>query len=115
MAESFQNVGGISAFTLVLQTWTQNQRRDLYLYVHAPMACGALADVGRWIEATRGWHFLFPVHALWRVLRSKFMQVRDDAGDDGALLRGPAATESEREQGTWRAAPPRLGGIPASD
>jgi hypothetical protein len=89
-------LGGIGAFTLVLHTWTQDLRR--HLHVHALMACGALrADGdGRWIEPTRSHNFLFPVHALSRVFRGKFMQALDDASDAGALPRDPADTAHAR-------------------
>ena len=71
-------LGGVGAFTLVLHTWTQDLRR--HLHVHALMACGALqhgadsAGPGTWIEPRRASSFLFPVHALSRVFRGKFMQ-----------------------------------------
>ena len=70
-------LGGTPAFTLVLHTWTQDLRR--HLHVHALMACGALrqgeggSSAMTWITPTRSERFLFPVHALSRVFRGKFM------------------------------------------
>ena len=74
-------LGGVGAFTLVLHTWTQDLRR--HLHVHALMACGALQCAGAsdgdgdgdgaWIEPRRWRNFLFPVHALFKVFRAKFM------------------------------------------
>jgi hypothetical protein len=93
-------LGGTGAFTLVLHTWTQDLRR--HLHVHALMACGALqlagVDEGRWIEPKRSRSFLFPVHALSRVFRGKFMQALQQASTAGALARDPADTAAARAQ-----------------
>lgn len=91
-------LGGIGAFTLVLHTWTQDLRR--HLHVHALMACGALQPGGNgvWIEPKRSPSFLFPVHALSRVFRGKFMHALAQTGDSGALPRDPADTAAARVQ-----------------
>ena len=90
-------LGGIGAFTLVLHTWTQDLRR--HLHVHALMACGALAqDHSHWIEPKRARNFLFPVQALSRVFRGKFMQALAQAGELAALPRDPADTATARQQ-----------------
>jgi len=93
-------LGGIGAFTLVLHTWTQDLRR--HLHVHALMACGALQPGvdgdGAWIEPKRSPRFLFPVHALSRVFRGKFVQALQHACDGGALPRDPADTALARAQ-----------------
>ena len=93
-------LGGIGAFTLVLHTWTQDLRR--HLHVHALMACGALQPGvhgdGAWIHPKRSPSFLFPVHALSRVFRGKFMHALAQAGDSAALPRDPAATVTARRQ-----------------
>lgn len=93
-------LGGIGAFTLVLHTWTQDLRR--HLHVHALMACGALqldgAAAGRWIEPKRAHNFLFPVHALSRVFRGKFLHALAQAGHSAALPRDPADTATARQQ-----------------
>jgi hypothetical protein len=84
-------LGGCGAFTLVLHTWTQDLRR--HLHVHALMACGALcgaaADGARWVTPRRGAGFLFPVQALSRVFRGKFLAALQQAADAGALARDP--------------------------
>jgi Putative transposase/Transposase zinc-binding domain len=91
-------LGGTGAFTLVLHTWTQDLRR--HVHVHALMACGALQrtgdDQGRWIEPKRARNFLFPVHALSKVFKGKFMQALRDAEQAGALPRNSAANEPQR-------------------
>jgi hypothetical protein len=93
-------LGGIGAFTLVLHTWAQDLRR--HLHVHALMACGALrldADgAGTWIPPRRSSRFLFPVYALSRVFRGKFLQALQEATAAGALPRDPAHTEPARRQ-----------------
>jgi hypothetical protein len=93
-------LGGIGAFTLVLHTWTQDLRR--HLHVHALMACGALQldaeGGGRWCAPRRAPGFLFPVHALSRVFRGKFLQALHEAAEAGTLARDPACTEAARQQ-----------------
>jgi Putative transposase/Transposase zinc-binding domain len=102
-------LGGIGAFTLVLHTWTQDLRR--HLHVHALMACGALrpaadgAAVGTadgttaaWIKPKRSERFLFPVHALSKVFRGKFLHALQQACADGTLARDPASTALARAQ-----------------
>ena len=94
-------LGGIGAFTLVLHTWTQDLRR--HLHVHALMACGALdADAadgaGAWIEPKRARNFLFPVHALSKVFRGKFVQALQQASAAGVLARDSAGTALARQQ-----------------
>lgn len=62
-------LGGTPAFSLVLHT----RKQDLgqHVHVHARVASGALTASGEWVTAQRG--FLFPVQALSRVFRGKFM------------------------------------------
>ena len=88
-------LGGTGAFTLVLHTWTQDLRR--HIHVHALMACGALDTHGHWCAPKRSPTFLFPVHALSRVFRGKFIDAlrRDDRV--GELPRDPASTEAARQ------------------
>jgi hypothetical protein len=96
-------LGGVGAFTLVLHSWTQDLRR--HIHVHALMACGALqmaadADTGSasWLAPKRSQRFLFPVHALSRVLRGKFLHALQQASDRGALPRDPAASAKQRRE-----------------
>ena len=60
------------------------------------MACGAMAldadGQGSWVHPKRSPTFLFPVQALSKVLRGKFMQALQRASESGALPRDPAAT-----------------------
>jgi hypothetical protein len=91
-------LGGTGAFTLVLHTWTQDLRR--HVHVHTLMACGALgADAHGaplWVKPRRSARFLFPVHALSKVFKGKFMQALQDAEQAGALPRDSAADEPQR-------------------
>ncbi|MES2118204.1 MAG: IS91 family transposase [Pseudomonadota bacterium] len=93
-------LGGVGAFTLVLHTWTQDLRR--HLHVHALMACGALRlganNAPTWLRPRRAPNFLFPVHALSRVFRGKFLQALQDAFSAGVLPRDPADTNLARRQ-----------------
>ena len=93
-------LGGTGAFTLVLHTWTQDLRR--HLHVHGLMACGAMQqgadDAHSWVKPKRSRRFLFPVHALSRVFRGKFLQALAQAGDSAALPRDPADTTTARRQ-----------------
>lgn len=68
-AASTRHLGGEAAFTLVLHTWRQDLRR--HVHVHALVAGGALTAAGQWVRPKRG--FLFPVKALSRVFRGKFV------------------------------------------
>jgi hypothetical protein len=89
-------LGATGAFTLVLHTWTQDLRR--HIHVHALMACGGLDDGGRWCAPTRSPTFLFPVHALSKVYRGKFLDALRHAIHAGELPRDPASTEVARRQ-----------------
>jgi hypothetical protein len=93
-------LGGVGAATLVLHTWTQDLRR--HLHVHALVACGALApdaaDGSGWIEPKRSPTFLFPVRALSKVFKGKFMQALHQAEQDGVLARDPAADAVQRRE-----------------
>jgi hypothetical protein len=75
------------AFSLVLHTWTQDLQ--LHLHVHAVMACGALDAQGQWATPTRQPGFLFPVHALSKVFRGKFMAALQEAHQKGWIPRDP--------------------------
>ena len=88
-------LGATPAFTLVLHTWTQDLR--LHIHVHALMACGGLDDQGQWCAPKRSATFLFPVHALSKVLRGKFLDALARAGAAGTLDKDPASTAHERQ------------------
>lgn len=62
-------LGGEIAATLLLHTWSQTLTQHLHL--HALVAGGALGPEGQWLRPRAG--FLFPVKALSRVYRGKFL------------------------------------------
>lgn len=64
-----RHLGGTGAFTLVLHTWQQDLGRHVHL--HALIAGGALAEDGGWVSSKKG--FLFPIRALSKVFRGKFV------------------------------------------
>ena len=88
-------LGAVGAFTLVLHTWTQDLRR--HVHVHALMACGGLDVHGQWRCPTRSATFLFPVHALSRVFRGKFLAALEHAIASAELPADPANTNSARQ------------------
>jgi hypothetical protein len=93
-------LGGIGALCLVLHTWTQDLRG--HLHVHALMACGALGldcrGAPQWVAPKRSANFLFPVHALSRVFRAKFLLALRLAQDSATLPRDPAHTAALRQR-----------------
>ncbi len=75
-------LGGELGATLVLHTWGQNLGQ--HIHVHCVVTGGALSvDAGRWIPAKRG--FLFPVRALSRVFRGKYLEILQQARGRGEL------------------------------
>jgi hypothetical protein len=74
-------LGGTAAFSLVLHTWKQDLGR--HVHIHALMAGGALSASGDWNTAKQG--FLFPVQALSKVFRGKFIAALKQARDNGGL------------------------------
>jgi hypothetical protein len=80
--------GGTPAFSLVLHTWTQDLQR--HIHVHAVMACGVLHE-GQWHTPVRKPDFLFPVHALSKVFRGKFMATLNAAHQNQSLPNDPQA------------------------
>ena len=63
-------LGGPLGATLVLHTWGQTLTQ--HLHVHAVVTGGALDANGQWHAPSRG--FLFPVKALSKVFRAKFLE-----------------------------------------
>jgi len=86
---------GTPAFSLVLHTWTQDLATHVHL--HAVMACGVLAKDGQWSAPARQPGFLFPVHALSKVFRGKFMAALAGARKAGKIERDP-----QGEAPAWR-------------
>ena len=69
-ADAKRGLDGRLGFTAVLHTW--DQRLRLHLHLHCVIAGGALSpDSKQWTNARR--NFLFPVKALSKVFRGKFI------------------------------------------
>lgn len=93
--------GGTPAFSLVLHTWTQDLRR--HIHVHGVMASGVLLD-GRWHAPSRKPDFLFPVQALSKAFRGKFLQALGDARRSGQIdadPQGDASAWRERQRALY--------------
>ena len=87
-------LGGTAAFSRVLHTWRQDLGR--HVHVHALVAGGALTATADWVAAKRG--FLFPVQALSRVFRGKFVDALQTEREHGKRA-GAAVLDA----GAWHA------------
>lgn len=77
-----RHLGGTIGITAILHTWSQNLAQ--HLHVHCLVTGGALAaDGSRWIASRSS--FLFPVRALSRVFRAKYLAGLQCAFDAGQL------------------------------
>lgn len=77
-----RHLGGTIGITAILHTWGQTLTQHLHL--HCLVTGGALAPEGsRWIASRAG--FLFPVRALSRVFRAKYLASLQQAFADGRL------------------------------
>jgi Putative transposase/Transposase zinc-binding domain len=86
---------GSPAFSLMLHTCTQELER--HIHIHGVMACGVLDKDGLWSTPTRKPDFLFPVQALSRVFRGKFMAALAIAHQKGEIEQDPQGTDA-----AWR-------------
>ena len=78
-----RHLGGDIGGTAILHTWGQNLSQHLHL--HCVVAGGALTQNGvRWIAAPAG--FLFPVRALAKVFRGKYLHSLQRAFTTGELV-----------------------------
>jgi hypothetical protein len=92
-------LGGELGVTLVLHTWSQTLAQ--HLHVHCVVTGGALAPGGNcWVPAKRG--FLFPVRALARVFRGKYLDALQQAHRAGQV-RAPRACAHLREETAFTA------------
>jgi hypothetical protein len=65
-------LGGEIGFYGILHTWGQTLWP--HVHVHYIVSGGALSQAGQWLEPKHNDKFLFPVHALSKVFRGKFIQ-----------------------------------------
>lgn len=85
-------LGGELGFTLVLHTWSQTLVH--HPHVHGLVSGGALAADGHWQPAKPG--FLFPVQALSRVFRGKYLDALSALRKDNVLRLPDTLTEQAR-------------------
>jgi hypothetical protein len=79
-----KHLGGKIGFIAILHTWDQTLRSHVHLHVVIP--AGALSfDGSRWIHP-KSKNFLFPVKALSRVFRGKFIDHLGKAYSNGRLI-----------------------------
>ena len=94
-----KHLGGELGFTVILHTWSQTLSQHIHL--HCIVTGGALAsDASRWIPP-RHPSFLFPVRALAKVFRGKFLdglRQRFDRGELGSDDSLPALLHTLRGQ-----------------
>lgn len=76
-----RRLGGQIGATLILHTWGQTLTQ--HIHVHALVTGGALTGTGHWHSAKRG--FLFPVKALSRVFRGKYLAALTGAFEHGQI------------------------------
>ena len=65
-------LGGQIGFYGILHSWGQTLWQ--HAHIHFIVPAGALTEDGRWIEPRYKTKFLFPVHALSKVFRGKFVE-----------------------------------------
>src|SRR3990172_5876783 len=86
-----KRLGGQLGFIMVLHTWDQTLKDHFHLHCLVP--AGALSlDQHRWIGARP--NFLFPVKALSRVFRGKFLALLKQACNQGKI---PPASQELKE------------------
>jgi hypothetical protein len=83
-------IGGEIGLTLVLHTWGQNLGQ--HVHVHGLVTAGGLSPDGRrWLPAKP--RFLFPVRALARVFRGKYLELLARAYQRGKLAFGGSTAD----------------------
>jgi hypothetical protein len=81
-ADTSHNLGGRTGFTAILHTW--DQKLLSHIHLHCVIPAGVLSSNGkRWIHSRK--NFLFPVKALSRVFRGKFIDYLKKAFAKGKL------------------------------
>lgn len=94
-------LGAEPAITAILHTW--DQRLRAHRHVHCLVSGGGLTAEGTWVNAKP--HFLFPVRALSRVFRGKFLAALAAGLDSGTLRLSPggdrAALWAELTRQDW--------------
>lgn len=89
-ADRKHGLGGIIGFTAILHTW--DQKLLSHIHLHCVIAAGALSFDGKqWISSRK--KFLFPVKALSKVFRGKFIDYFKKAfAEDKLIFPGQTAS-----------------------
>ncbi|RJR22299.1 MAG: hypothetical protein C4582_06825 [Desulfobacteraceae bacterium] len=90
-------LGGEVGFWGILHSW--GQKLWQHIHGHFVIAGGAVGEDGRWIEPRYRGKFLFPVGALSKVYRGKFIEGLKKAYYAGDLIIPDEAAELRREEG----------------
>jgi hypothetical protein len=89
------HLGGTISVTLVLHTWDQQLRP--HFHVHAVVIGRALSDDGsQWLDASR--KFQFPVRALSKVFRGKYVEGVEELLAENQLDLPPHLAESDDQR-----------------
>lgn len=83
-AQDPKHLGGQTGFIAILHTW--NQRLSSHIHLHVVIPAGALSADGRQWIAPKRTTFLFPVKALSKVFRGKFIHLLEAAYADNPLI-----------------------------
>ncbi|HVO27297.1 MAG TPA: IS91 family transposase [Candidatus Margulisiibacteriota bacterium] len=78
-----KHLGGDPAITIVLHTWGQNLTE--HAHVHCVMSGGGLSPDARSFHSTKRRGFLFPVKALSKMFRGKYLAALDRLQRQGVL------------------------------
>jgi len=77
-------LGAEPGITMVLHTW--GQKLNLHYHVHCIVTCGGFKQAeSRWVSPPRH-DFLFPVRAMGRVFRGKFLSGLDTLKESGCFI-----------------------------
>lgn len=85
-------LNGTLGITLVLHTWAQDLSR--HIHVHGVVTGGALTANGNWTDSRKS--FLFPVRALSKVFRGKYLEALRQAHQAG-VFRDSGWTQSDAQ------------------
>lgn len=82
--ENEQFIGAKAGMIAILHTWGQNM--SLHPHLHCIVPAGGVSKEGKWKHAKNGLTFLFPVKAMSKVFRAKFVsELRKNGIKDKAL------------------------------
>jgi len=97
-AADHKHLGAKPAMTAILHTWGQNL--SLHPHLHCIIPGGGLTQNGKWKQARAKGKYLFPVEALSKVFRAKYLAIiRPKLKEKGILL--PKALRDKLFEKQW--------------